>query len=275
MNARDPYSYPDVDVLRNKAGIRDAEKLRQFEYRKTLNRALEIDRTPIQRGFDLKHLQDIHHHLFQDVYDWAGKIRTVNISKEGSAFARTHLIESYGGWIFGELKKENFLQNLEKPQFVKRLSHHFAEINALHPFREGNGRSTREFISQLAKSAGYEVDYTKVGKDRWNSAARASFQGEINMMEGVFGDIVRESREHSQLRGAPGTEPDAATVRILNEAIEAKLAQHGLSAKERDIVKARIQQHLFGTSERAGSFIERGGDGQIKQPTLKEREQER
>ena len=204
MNWRDPYYFSDADVLRNNADIRDSAQLAQFEYRKTAERSLELAEQPVQGSFDLKHLQAIHKHLFQDVYDWAGELRTVNISKGSSHFARVEQLESYANsTVFKNLAKDNFLQGMEKDRFVERLADHYGEINALHPFREGNGRSTRQFIEQLAQHAGYELDYTKVDRQRWNDAARESFNGRTEAMATVFADIARPEKALSFERDKP------------------------------------------------------------------------
>ena len=147
------YCYPDSDVLVNKLDIRDPNKLQIFERKLTMLRLLELIDKPIEGKFDLKHLQAIHAYIFQDVYDWAGKIRTVDIAK-GNTFCNVRFISSQADAIFSKLKEEYYLAGLEEYMFTKRLAYYFSEINALHPFREGNGRSQREFIRSLALKMG-------------------------------------------------------------------------------------------------------------------------
>ena len=191
MNDNDPYSYPDTDILRNKADIRNAEKLAKYEYSKVAVRTVELQENPIPGKFDLKHLQAIHKHLFQDIYEWASELRTVAISKGDTLFAQPDMIESYANsTVFKDLAKDKYLVGMEKEQFTERLAHHYAEINALHPFREGNGRSTRQFVEQLANHAGYEIDYSKVEQKRWNGAAIDSFNGHLEPMKRVFSDVA-------------------------------------------------------------------------------------
>ncbi len=194
---RDPYAYPDLDVLRNKAGIRDAQQLRQFEYRKSTERILELAENPIKGRFDLGHLKAIHKYVFQDVYEWAGQIRTVQISKEDSLFALPRHIESYGKQVFDALARDKHLKGLDTQRFTELLAHYHAEINAVHPFREGNGRSTRVFVDQLAREAGYELDYSKVDGHRWNEAARHSFAGNLEPAKEVFAHIAVPARAAS------------------------------------------------------------------------------
>lgn len=192
----DPYTYPGTRVLRNIPGIRDDAALRDFEYEQTKLRIEELRENPIPGKFDLEHLKAIHAHVFQDVYEWAGQVRSVNISKNGDAFAQPAFIESAGRQLGAALAKENNLQRLEKPQFVERLAHHYSEWNALHPFREGNGRTTRELIGQLAREAGYDLDQTRIdnSKDQWNDAARRSFHGDLGPVTEILNEAIRPSR---------------------------------------------------------------------------------
>ena len=131
------YCYPDADVLKNKMGIRDLEQLKQMEKWLTMLRILELVDKPIRGKFDLMHLQSIHRYIFQDVYEWAGEIRKVDIAK-GNLFCNVKFIESQAEEIFGKLKEENYLQGLNEKEFSVRLAYYFSEINALHPFRDGN-----------------------------------------------------------------------------------------------------------------------------------------
>jgi cell filamentation protein len=186
VSGPDPYAYPDSKVLRNKAGLRDAAQLQGFEYRASAERAIELDLEPLPGAFDLRHLCAIHGHLFQDVYAWAGELRTVSIAKDTSVFALPGRLEGAAVQVFRDLAKDGYLVGFPKGRFVEGLAHHFAEINALHPFREGNGRSTRVFLQQLARGAGYELEYEKTDAVQWNDAARQSFHGELRPLNKLF-----------------------------------------------------------------------------------------
>jgi cell filamentation protein len=149
---------------------------------------------PIKGNFDLPHLRAIHKHLFQDVYPFAGEIRTVAIQKGGSVFALPAVIESYGGQVFRELAKDNHLKGLDGHEFSDAMGRHYTELNRLHPFREGNGRSARVFLDQLATEAGYALDYRRVGGKEWNEAARESFGGSSQPIRDVFAKIAMPAR---------------------------------------------------------------------------------
>jgi cell filamentation protein len=187
-DADDTYCYPGTDVLRNKAEITNAEDLDTYEGELSTLRSIEILENPITGQFDLAHLQQIHWALFQDVYDWAGKIRTVDISRGNSRFANVRFIESAANDIFNKLERENLLKGLDVSSLSKRLAHYLSEINALHPFREGNGRVQRIFISQLSQSAGYQLDYSDLEQKQIYRAMELAFNGD----ESMLADLILE-----------------------------------------------------------------------------------
>ena len=186
----DSYVYPDTGVLRNKADIRDQAALDAFEADATAVRMLELLDNPIQGVFDLKHLCAIHRYLFQDVYDWAGEIRTVDISRGDSRFANFGLIEGYLDQQLRGLAAENFLRGTEPDRFVAQLAHYMGEINAAHPFREGNGRVQRLFCAQLADQAGYFIDFGTVDQTRMYEAMIASFSGNEKPLVDLLAEIT-------------------------------------------------------------------------------------
>ena len=146
-DADDVYCIPDSTVLKNKAGITDQKLLDEFEGDFTAIRLLELTQNPVKGSFDLTHLCKIHKYLFQDIYDWAGEIRSVDITRGESRFCNVRHIQSYSKTIFRNLATEKYLVKLEPKIFAIRLAHYLSEINAIHPFREGNGRVQRLFIS--------------------------------------------------------------------------------------------------------------------------------
>lgn len=164
----DPYVYPNTEVLKNKFGIRDSERLLEIEKTITLGAWQDIreGKIKIKKTFDYKHLKSLHKELFKDLYDWAGKERTVDISKPGTLFCRAMFIEEEAKRIFNNLKKDNFLKDIkDKSKFSEKLGQLFLDINMLHSFREGNGRSQRLFIGDLAKENGYYLEWTNISKE--------------------------------------------------------------------------------------------------------------
>ncbi len=185
----DPYSNPKTGVLKNKLGITDQEVLDRYESTFVYARSIELSQDPIKGSFDLDHLKAIHKRLFCDVYEWAGEIRTVDISKGTSRFASTGLIESYAPKISASLQKENCLRDLEPGKFSERMAYYMGEFNVLHPFREGNGRSLREFMSQVANEAGYEVDWTQITQEEITKASINAYHGD----HGYLTDLIRKN----------------------------------------------------------------------------------
>lgn len=164
----DPYVYPNTEVLKNKFGIRDSERLLEIEKTITLGAWQDIreGKIKIKKTFDYKHLKSLHKELFKDLYDWAGKERTVDISKPGTLFCRAMFIEEEAKRIFNNLKKDNFLKDIkDKSKFSEKLGQLFLDINMLHPFREGNGRSQRLFIGDLVKENGYYLEWANISKE--------------------------------------------------------------------------------------------------------------
>jgi len=164
----DGYFYKGITVLKNKEGIKDQDQLDIFEKQATLHRAKQLEKIPIKSNFDSEHLKAIHKHLFQDVYKWAGQNREVDIGKNTSEFERVDNIDSSLNQTFTELSKKDNLKGLNHADFIDEFSKVYSDLNKAHPFREGNGRTLQLLMQDLAKEAGYSVDYKMVSKDDWN-----------------------------------------------------------------------------------------------------------
>jgi len=190
-DADDTYCYPGTDVLRNKADIFNAEELDAYEGELSTLRSIQILENPVEGKFDLSHLQLIHYALFQDIYDWAGKLRTVDISRGQSRFANVRFIESSARTLFSKLARENWLRKLDVDSLSERLAHYLSEINALHPFREGNGRVQRIFIFQLTQMAGYQLNYSDLEQEQIYAAMEMAFHGD----ESTLAKLIRERLE--------------------------------------------------------------------------------
>ncbi|MBR1138159.1 MULTISPECIES: Fic/DOC family protein [Bradyrhizobium] len=172
----DPYCYKGTGTLRNKLGIRDAATLESYELEMTTLRAKE----PLPTGnFDPRHYRRVHHHLFQDVYSWAGKYRTVRTSKGGNPFCFPENIASAMDKVFRELVDGAAFTTNDPDQFVGDITHFLAELNAVHPFREGNGRSQLSFIDMIGARAGFAFDFARVERDTFLPAMIASYAGDL------------------------------------------------------------------------------------------------
>lgn len=183
------FKYPGTEVLINKADIRTQEALDAFEADVTAVRLIELLDSPINGNFDLLHLQAIHRHIFQDVYDWAGELRQVDIQKGGSKFGNWALVPSYLDKKLKKIAKQNYLLNLPPETFIPAITHYLSEINSAHPFLEGNGRVQRAFCSQLAEQAGYFIDFEQIDRDQMISVMIDSFNGDekplANLLERI------------------------------------------------------------------------------------------
>ena len=176
----DPYAYPGSIVLRNKLSIRNADELDRVERRLATQRAREGIPTG---NFDLKHLKAIHRHLFQDIYDWAGQLRTVEISKDGSQFQFQRYIETGMADVHRRLVQRNFLKGLDAAAFAHGAGEIMGDVNYVHPFREGNGRTQMLYLSQLASQAGHKIDIERIRNlQNWIEVSRAAHRGDYAPM---------------------------------------------------------------------------------------------
>lgn len=155
------YCYNNSNVLKNKFDVRDAQKLEEIEKVIVSSKAIELRNEDSVGDFDINHIIKIHEILFGDIYEFAGKFRNENISKGAFRFAEWRFIDEQLNVLLNQLKEENYLSDLSIEELVERLAYYMAELNVLHPFREGNGRTIREFIRELAFENGYDIDFEK------------------------------------------------------------------------------------------------------------------
>lgn len=177
----DPYVYKGTSVLKNKLKTRDAETLSAFEVEMTTLRAEE----PLPAGrFGTAHYRAVHRHLFQDVYRWAGRYRTTRIGKDGNWFCYPEYIAREMERIFGELRQNAFFASRRYDDFATGAAAFLGELNAIHPFREGNGRAQLSFFFLLANKAGHQVDLGRVRTQPFLAAMVASFAGDTRPLVG-------------------------------------------------------------------------------------------
>jgi cell filamentation protein len=184
---QDPYLYPNSSVLRNKLGITDRDLFERIERRLVVQRATE----GIPSGrFDLGHLRKIHRHLFQDMFDWAGEVRSVEIAKGGSQFQLRRFIETGMADIHRRLVAQQFLRGFDRAVFADAAATILGDVNYVHPFREGNGRTQLFYFEQLAEQAGHPIDLGRLQQDLWIEASRAAHQGDYRAMAEAIGGIM-------------------------------------------------------------------------------------
>lgn len=196
----DSYFFPGTNTLRNKLGIYDYDELKQKEAEITFEKLVELYINPIQGNFDVEHWKNIHKYLFEDIYDWAGEYRYVNMQKE-TGFTDVHSIDYF---LNGELKLMNVeINNIYSVQALAAfLAEYYAHLMAIHPFREGNGRSCREFLREFIvektknlPTGPYELDWTR-------------FDGDVVLENIKFSMVFRSAIENEFLKALVPVEPE-------------------------------------------------------------------
>lgn len=160
------YCYNDSNILINKLNIKDLKKLQEYEAKITAAKLLSLRQKGITGQFDIKHFISIHTYLFEDIYPFAGELRKENIAKGEFRFAEWEYIEEELNRLLNKIKNENYLSNLSEKEMAEKLAYYIAELNVLHPYREGNGRAIREFARQLALKNGYILNLKKVSPQK-------------------------------------------------------------------------------------------------------------
>ena len=170
----DPYCWLGTTVLKNIAGIFDQDMLDRFEAANTMQRADE----PAPNGrLGARHYQAMHRHLFQDVYAWAGAFRTVRLAKDGSAFCYPEYITPEMRSLFENLRNQRYLRGMTADEFGQHAAAFLATLNAIHPFREGNGRTQVFFLAVLADRANHPLQLDQLHAEPFLSAMVQSFKG--------------------------------------------------------------------------------------------------
>ncbi|MDE2446729.1 MAG: Fic family protein [Alphaproteobacteria bacterium] len=178
--ANDPYCYPSSTVLKNKLNIRSQLKLDAAERQLTGIRFEEA----LPRGtFDVAHYGSIHRHLFQDIFAWAGEFREIRIDKDASMFCYPEFIAREMDSLFMRLKPDVIETTLPRQDFAKKASLFLADLNAIHPFREGNGRTQLAFLKLLSEQVGHPLNLKTFSPERLLAAMIASFRGDVAALE--------------------------------------------------------------------------------------------
>lgn len=187
------YCYPpDFAVLKNKLDLRDVDLLDRFERRAVGQRIAQ----GIPPGkFDLAHLRAIHRHLFQDVYDWAGDIRTVEIAKGGNQFQFRQYIATGMADVHRRVVAADYLRGLSPSAFADKAGEIIGDINYVHPFREGNGRTQALYLEALARQAGHPIDLTRIVRENWVAASKAAHAGHYERFSACIHAALRGNTE--------------------------------------------------------------------------------
>ena len=189
----DPISadcYEGTTCLINKFGIKDEKKLSQMETLITTAKCKELEVNPIDGNFGFEHYKAIHKFIFEDLYDWAGKIRTVSISKKGTVFTSPESIEPLADRIFSGLQKENCYIGYDNDRYIESIVDFYCRTNMLHPFREGNGRTQRVFLTQLIRHSGHDINFSTIDTDELMIATIQSANGIVDYLRNLFKESI-------------------------------------------------------------------------------------
>ena len=189
LNPSSDNCYEGTICLVNKLGIRDEKKLAEIEAQITFAKAVMLEETPIDDDFGFEHIKKIHAFLLCDLYEWAGQVRTVDISKKRTKFLDAASIEGIGTKCFAKVK-EGYFENLPFNEFVKRIAEFYNDVNYIHPFREGNGRTQRIYFTQLIRRYGYDINFADVDTDELMIATIQASSGVMDFLVEFFENSI-------------------------------------------------------------------------------------
>ena len=189
LNPASDNCYEGTTCLVNKLGIRDEKKLSEIEAQITFAKAVMLEETPIDDDFGFEHFKKIHDFLLCDLYEWAGQVRTVDISKKRTKFLDAASIEGIGTKCFAKVK-EGYFENLPFDEFVKRIAEFYNDVNYIHPFREGNGRTQRIYFTQLIRHYGYDINFADVDTDELMIATIQASSGVMDFLVDFFENSI-------------------------------------------------------------------------------------
>lgn len=185
----DPISancYEGTTCLINKFDIRNEEQLAKLEATITHAKTSLLESQPAELPLDFDFYKSVHRFLFEDLYDWAGELRTVDISKKGTAFCPANQLGTLCQACFDRLKKMNYFNGLSKSKFIDELVDFYCTTNLLHPFREGNGRTQRIFIAKLIEYNGYRFDFSNIDPTELMTATIQAANGVNDFLYKLF-----------------------------------------------------------------------------------------
>jgi cell filamentation protein len=187
----DPYCYPGTTTLKNKLDLRDFDRLAAFEAEISEERAAE----PLPPGrLSIRHYRAVHRHMFQDVYAWAGRFRTIRIGKGTSMFCYPENIGSEMRRCFAWLKQSAWLRGIEPEAFAQGAARFLTDLNAIHPFREGNGRTQMTFMTLLAEKADHPLALDRLDPEIFLSAMIHGFLGDERPLTAQFRRLIERDR---------------------------------------------------------------------------------
>ena len=190
MDSSGESCYPGTTVLINKLGIREQTILTDTEQTIASLHSIEIENSPPSEPFTFEFYCSLHRRLFSDIYDWAGQLRTVNISKQTTRFYPASDLQSMGNAKFAYLQEMQEFSNLPRSEFIAEITDFYHELNMLHPFREGNGRTQRLFFTLLIRRAGYDILFSDCDLSQLMVATVYAAQGVTDYLHNFFENSI-------------------------------------------------------------------------------------
>lgn len=191
INALTSDCYEGTTCLINKFDIKDENILKDLETTVTFSKITEYSLNPLFNTFDVNHYKAIHKYLFEDIYDWAGEYRTVDMSKKGTSFAKAESIDELMMKCFARLQNNNCFQDLDFDGFVDSVVGFYCVTNMIHPFREGNGRTQRLFLTQLINLNNYSIDFSEIDTDELMIATIQAANGVTDYLKDIFKNAIK------------------------------------------------------------------------------------
>ena len=185
------YCYPGSTVLVNRLGITDQAELDRVERQIVLFKSAAAEQEMPFRNVDLSYYLDLHRMLFSELYDWAGTLRDIDLSKKGTQFYPARELEHLGELRFRRLAADDYLCGLKHADFADALAVLYHDLNMLHPFREGNGRTERLFLTLLVRNAGYSISFADCDRDLLMIAAIQAAQGELSLLRDTLYSLLK------------------------------------------------------------------------------------
>lgn len=183
--------YPGTTVLINKLGLQNQDALDEVETVAVALRSIEIESEQSDAPFTFDFYCNLHKRLFGDLYEWAGELRTIDISKKGTAFYPASSLNELGNAKFDRLQKMNEFRSLDRPQLIDEITDFYHELNMLHPFREGNGRTQRLFFQLLLNRSGCSINFAECDTDELMAATIYAAQGIKSYLHDFFDKSIK------------------------------------------------------------------------------------
>jgi len=181
--------YPNKSIQVNYFNIKDKKKLKKIENHIYPLRLAEILKNEKPTKFDFEFLKDLHSSLFGDIYPHAGEVRTFSASKR-IVFCQPEFIENMSITLFKKLQNDRYLTNKDRRSFINDLAYYMGEMEALHPFTDGNGRATRIFFHFLSLHANYQIQWFEIDPDDLLEADISAIDGEYQLLVDVLNDAI-------------------------------------------------------------------------------------